>query len=309
MTQGRLISSGHIQQELRTIAAAATERVLVVSAYIKVEPLKWLLAQMQGANLTVVCRWRPADLISKASDLGAFEVVEQYGGNFKIHADVHAKAYACDDKLIVGSHNLTGNGFGFNRRSNLELATIVNIDHHAESMLAEYQDGSTLVTRQLYQKMRDALEHMPSNHIHEDLTWPDSIEKLLKNSNIGLYSFMDFPCVDPADFVSSMGSEQDLRATCSALGCDEVPTEMSVALAQFRKSVAYNWVVSIMERGEEARFGALTDKLHDRFIRDPRPFRSDIKLTISCLLKWLELMPEFSVATPGRRSQVLTRVF
>ena len=309
MRQGGLIDSSHIQSELSAIVTAATHRVIVVSAYIKVEPLKWLLAQIQGVNLTVVCRWRPCDLISKASDLSVFEVVEQYGGDFRVHPEIHAKVYAGDDKLIVGSHNLTASGFGFTRRSNLELSTMMHIDHHSEKILEEYQDGSTLVTRQLYQEMRDALEHMPSNHIHEDLTWPNSIERLLKNSNVRLYSFMDFPCVDPDDFVSSMGSEQDLRATCSALGCDEVPTEMSVALAQFRKSAAYDWVVSIIERGEAASFGALTAKLHAHFIRDPRPFRSDIKLTISCLLKWLELMPEFSVAIPGRRSKVLTRVF
>ena len=48
-------------------------------------------------------------------------MVVERGGSFKLHARLHAKYYRFDDRVLVGSANMTASGLGYRHRGNLEI--------------------------------------------------------------------------------------------------------------------------------------------------------------------------------------------
>ena len=305
----RLIDSADLQNELQRHAYIANRRALIVSAFIKAPALSWLLSCLEVPDVTVICRWRPDDLLSGASDLEVFDLISNYGGEFRVNNNLHAKAYALDENIIVGSPNLTSKGLGLDDNLNHELSISYKVREQDELVLQKYLRDSTLVNRDIYDDMVTWLQDKPKiTPPSVKLTWPASVLPSCKDPTQYIFTFIDFPCLNPEAYISLNGSAQQLNDTTVALGSVEQIRDFDEALTLFKKSSAYKWVCSIMGRGQEMRFGELTAKLHDQFSRDPRPYRPDIKQTVRCLCTWLNSLPEFTVAIPSARSVVVTRL-
>ena len=99
----------------------ATEAV-IVAPYIKVGPLTTVLDQLgTGASVECFTRWIPVDIQVGASDLDCRTAVIDRGGAFRLHNRLHAKYYRFDDRVLVGSANMTASGLGYPRHGNLEI--------------------------------------------------------------------------------------------------------------------------------------------------------------------------------------------
>ena len=107
----------------RIISGAAGCRALTIaSPYIKADALdRWLEDVPADAKLTCVTRWKPQDVALGASDLRCRDIVLERGGQFLIHPTLHAKYYRFDDRILVGSANLTMSGMGWGKHANLEI--------------------------------------------------------------------------------------------------------------------------------------------------------------------------------------------
>ena len=99
----------------------ATEAV-IVAPYIKVGPLTTVLDQLRmGASVECFTRWTPLDIHMGVSDLECRTVVVDRGGAFRLHNRLHAKYYRFDDRVLIGSANMTASGLSYPRHGNLEI--------------------------------------------------------------------------------------------------------------------------------------------------------------------------------------------
>lgn len=101
--------------------AGATEAV-IAAPYIKVGPLTVVMDQFgTGASLDCFTRWTPQDIQSGVSDLECRTTVVERGGSFRLHNRLHAKYYRFDDRVLIGSANMTAAGLSYLRHGNLEI--------------------------------------------------------------------------------------------------------------------------------------------------------------------------------------------
>ena len=101
--------------------AGATEAV-IAAPYIKVGPLVMVMDQLgTGASVDCFTRWTPQDIQKGVSDLDCRTAVVDRGGSFKLHNRLHAKYYRFDDRVLIGSANMTAAGLSYLRHGNLEI--------------------------------------------------------------------------------------------------------------------------------------------------------------------------------------------
>lgn len=106
---------------LRELCYEANE-VVIAAPYIKIDALQRVLSLLPtSAAITCVTRWSPDDIRAGASDVGCRPLVVQRDGAFRLHPSLHAKYYRCDDKVLVGSANLTARGMRYSGTGNLEI--------------------------------------------------------------------------------------------------------------------------------------------------------------------------------------------
>jgi hypothetical protein len=70
-----------------------------------------------------VTRWKADEVLAGVSDLEVLDELMKRGerGQLRLRADLHAKYYRFDDRVLVGSANLTARAFGWALSSNLEI--------------------------------------------------------------------------------------------------------------------------------------------------------------------------------------------
>ena len=106
---------------LLQLCRSATQ-VLLAAPYMKVNALAKVLGQLpRQAQVTCVTRWNPLDICTGASDVGCRTLVKDFGGYFRLHPTLHAKYFRLDDRVLVGSANLTDSAMGWTRLPNLEI--------------------------------------------------------------------------------------------------------------------------------------------------------------------------------------------
>ena len=119
-----------------------TEAV-IAAPYIKEPSLRRLLEYLpQLARLICVTRWQAGDIAAGVSDTAVRNLVQSYGGAFRLHSSLHAKYYRFDNEVLVGSANLTDAGLGIGRVHNLEILTRPWDDFDSVTFERELMAGS-----------------------------------------------------------------------------------------------------------------------------------------------------------------------
>lgn len=108
---------------LEELLASGRRRVLLVAPFIKQRVIQRLFESIHPeAAVVVYTRWRPEEVAAGVSDLGVLdEVLNRVGTTLRLCTELHAKYYRSDDRVLVGSANLTAAALGWAPRSNLEL--------------------------------------------------------------------------------------------------------------------------------------------------------------------------------------------
>ena len=118
----------HISR-IRDLFAAASDRILVVSAYVGETAVANLLdASSAVADRALYARWDTDDIASGASDWRVWDVAKDRRVPFFACPRLHAKMYIADGRAVVGSANATAAGLGLAANANLEL--LIEVDAH-----------------------------------------------------------------------------------------------------------------------------------------------------------------------------------
>ena len=148
--------------DIVSLLTKARRDVLIVAPFMRSSPLARLLQSIQeSVNVLIVTRWRPADIVAGASDLGVFDLTEANSIPLLLRHDLHAKLFIADDHCLIGSANVTATALGWRAPSNLELlAPADRSSPKISTFLTELKAGSVPATRGHQVRLRDLVEQL-----------------------------------------------------------------------------------------------------------------------------------------------------
>jgi hypothetical protein len=296
LNEYKLITGAEVRRWLQTAATDASQALYLCSAYVKRNMLEDIFSQLKLRNpnffpkIKVLARWQLHDLLSKASDLDAFEVCRAYGVEFYVKQDFHGKLYVdLPMTMIIGSANLTHKGFGVSKQANDEANVLLPVNDSVIDYLERVLRRSTLVDDILFRKIKQVTETSPSVPL-PDFVWPENIiNRFAKDSPEQMIVDEFFYSSTPAQIsvpISQFSAEAIHDLSLLALSTSEAVDHEKLTRA-FLRSAAYLWLIDRLKKFEgTASFGLLTKELHDTLLDDPRPYRSTVKELLGNLISW-----------------------
>ena len=117
--------------------------IIIVAPYIKADALLRILSDID-ADVSLVCvtRWQVQDIVLGASDIESRTILQEFGGIFRLHPSLHAKYYRADEKVLVGSANLTYSALGWSAAPNMEILCTAGEDFDAVAFERQLLDDS-----------------------------------------------------------------------------------------------------------------------------------------------------------------------
>ena len=287
-----------IVNAVSTELQSATESVQIITAYCKQNAFQILDGSINSCvcNKRLMLRFRLDDIVKGSTDFSVLEYGLQNGWKVYIRFDLHAKTYIVDNKRgIVGSANATGSGLALSKRSNLEMATLTDMDGSDLKKIESLYDDAILVDSVLVEKMKAQIPSTSANIGSIGLTWDSEITKLFspKVSSLFSHELPENDTYEANQYIDFLDIEYD--------------GDIDYLKSQLRWSNAYLWLMGILEdNGGELYFGAITEKLHDALVTDPKPYRRDVKRLLANLLTMIDnlQMPEIIIDRPNYSQRV-----
>jgi hypothetical protein len=129
--------------------------LFLVAPFTNAEAIDTLLKNFsKNEKVTLVTRWRIEDITSGVSDVEVYALLKKYQARMFVNNRLHAKYYRKGNQALVGSANLTNNGFSIGKMGNLELIIKVDVEESGYSKFEfDLLKNSILVDDNLYEKM------------------------------------------------------------------------------------------------------------------------------------------------------------
>ncbi len=315
-----LLGTEAFRSALSNDLRAAVNNVLLVSAYITNLGIDWLINRLESKHIScdIVSRWSLQDLISGASSLETYEKISSRGWCFYIYHDLHAKVYLVDDtSLFIGSANLTGPGLSLALSGNKEIGVRLSPTPDDLRSIRGLLGEAVLITPEIYKEIKEVVESEKQNTtpVKYSLNWPEALQrKLLKEVNrlwVADLLWTSSPRVQEDKGDEGDVNDNRFKHDISLLGMDQY-SDSSIPSGEirhfFRLSKAWEWLHAQLNNSidKELYFGALTKKLHDALLDDPKPYRTDVKTLVNNLIGWIQYieLPEVSIDKPNHSTRL-----
>lgn len=276
-----ILISNEICSAVKAELEAAQHSVQVISAYCKNDAISAIDGFINPGihDKKIMLRFRMDDILKGSSDLSVARFCLDRGWKIFVRFDLHAKTYIVDNKRgIVTSANATNSGLGLGKHFNLEMGTLVAIEQDDLKKIDRLYKDAVVLDEKLLKEMDKqvkAAEAGPSGDFlsHE---WSKEITDKFTPEITTLFSY-EIP-----------GEQVDANSYIDFLDEDFHGDRSSLKNA-FRWSNVYLWLLATLRKNNNCLyFGALTEKLHDALISDPKPYRKEVKTHLSNLLKLIE---------------------
>ena len=254
----------------------AEKSVQIISAYCKkktFEKLNSVIAKdVQKKKLLI--RFRLDDVLKGSTDFEVLNYGIENGWDVFVRFDLHAKTYIIDNKRgLVGSANATNSGLNIGKVGNMEIATFVDIEPEDLEKINGLFNDAIHVDENILSIMKRQYESIEPAEKQKSHSWNDEITKQFNPCISTLFSYEL-----PEDFELIEG---EYFSFLDYVYSGDINTFKEV----FRWSNSYLWLLNQLKNNNgEMYFGALTDKLHDALITDPKPYRRDVKQMLANLL-------------------------
>lgn len=293
MSCRNLLDEQDLQLEIASSLKDCTESIIILSAFIKHNAFEWLKQQLSNTdiNVVVVARWRLDDLVAKVSDLSVYKQCQELGWAFKVDERLHSKLFLIDSSIaFIGSSNLTGAGLGLTQKSNFELSTKIEVTDVDINKIRKYVGSCKTMTDDLYDQIKVVIDSINPNK-SLPYKWPSSIKNLLEQE-------VDYLWVDELLFTSpSSNNDDDIKHDLDLLELDRLDAEIDLLREQFSELRVVKWLKGqlLKEESKSLRFGAISSRLHDSLLNNPKPYRKEVKDFQVNLFNWLKYLefPEF----------------
>jgi len=302
-----LLETTEFSKTLNEDISLAKTRILIASAFIKINALQRLLSQSEAKDVEVIVRWRKHDLIAGASDLEVYRFCKKKGWKLGVCQNLHGKIYCIDDKNIyLGSANLTQRGLDFCRAPNLEFGTKIKAEAADFSKINSFlsQEVSWL-NDEKFQIMEEEINNCSrGQQPFQSIGWSEKVNKFLLTEVRYLWvRDLTFSC--PEELMSLNLNNETIIHDFELLNLDiDNLTELTLA-KNFKSSRCYMWIRQLLVKNEELSFGSITYSLHNSLLDDPLPYRKNIKEFVAILFSWMEfLRDDFEVTKHNRTKSV-----
>lgn len=277
-----LIDGEQLKTSLEKDMRQCNEKITFVSAYITQTAIDWLAKNIfSNANVHLVCRLQPSDVINGATQISALMTALEKGWAVSCLHSLHAKIYAIDSQEIyVGSANLTSNGLKIYGKGNLEACSKVPANAENLRFIENIEKSASKLDTRTLRKMEECISKQePSVHLDK---WPDGT--LPQYEGIWVHDLFWF---NPQK-QSPKGNEKfhDLEI----IGIESLDSENIGIQQKVLNSNYVQWLISKLQDQPELElyFGTLTKLLHDELKDDPTPYRKDVKTLVQNLLAYCQ---------------------
>lgn len=277
-----ILMSNEIINAVTNELKAATNSVQIITAYCKEKSFNYLNGCISSnvEDKKLLVRFRLDDIIKGSTDFSILESAIAAGWKVYIRFDLHAKTYIVDNKRgLVGSANVTNSGLSIGRAGNMEMASLIDIEPQDISKIEKLYPDAIFVDENILQNLKEQLKKIQSNtnSSNETHRWDSSITSLFNPHVDTLFSY-------------ELPEEESLLDGRYLSFLDETFSGDKEQIKEsFRWSNAYLWLISLLEENNGCMyFGAISEKLHNSLITDPKPYRKDVKTMLSNLLKMID---------------------
>lgn len=293
-----ILLSNEIMSAVANELQSATESVQIITAYCKENAINQLNSHIANCVIEkrIILRFRLDDIVKGSTDFSVIDYCRNRGWKVYVRFDLHAKTYIVDGKRgFVGSANATNSGLSLIPQGNMEMGTLVDIDEvDMEKIEALYMDA-ILIDDDIYAKMKKQYLNTSVNNVRDTQTWSDEIKELFNPKVLTLFSH-ELP--DKQDFVE--GEYISFLETI-------YNGDIQVIREAFRWSNSYLWLLNGLKENDGCLFfGAITEKLHNALVSDPKPYRKDVKQLLANLLALIDKlgMDEIVIDRPNYSQRV-----
>jgi hypothetical protein len=287
--------------------------ILILVPFAKLAALQQLhWVHVNRIKLKVICRWRPEDLLSGASDVEVFTYLKESGCQLYINPDIHLKLYVFGSNAAFNtSGNLTLRGLGYTGHANIEAGNMVRLTPGDWAKIFRIIDGSRQVDDDLYLRFKAFVDQYPK------VVPPTVLPDLLSSPK--LYTISSLPAtatpIKLADFyfdpsTTTVQPEEVRRAMHDLVLFNVTPNlnraDFNPALGQaFLQTPFVKDFVEFLKIEGTLRFGAVNHWIHQKCEDVPLPYRWEIKDNTRIFYDWLaHFIPEISWDRP-RHSQII----
>ena len=271
---------------------ATKDELIIMSPYIKLEPLKMLLEKVDPAvKIIVVARWRISDLVFGSSDLEIFDYLKSRNHSLYTHHQIHLKIVVKDKKdILLGSANVTGSGLGLFENSNIEAIAIDSLDEKYLPSIYSILKESKLVTSDIVQKLSEEVEKnaiLKENQKKMEADFLRIEKEILINSKTSLLvdDFLFAPSVeDLLVYIRNETHEREVDHDFRILGISDRTATLEQLKQSFLNSNAYSWQLENITGN--VLFGRYSELLHNSLMDDPKPYRKTVKDLVSNMFSW-----------------------
>ena len=154
----------------------AKNEIFIAAPYVKIGIVKKLeFPEELAANTTFVCRWRLEDVLAGATDIGVYPLLRDQGIRVLLHPNLHAKYYRSDNRILMGSANLTSNGLMNDETSSLEALTILLQNSSTVKFESKLIQESVELDDEMYSEYLEILNsHSDLEPVNEmNFYWPN----------------------------------------------------------------------------------------------------------------------------------------
>jgi len=153
----------------------AKSEIFMAAPYVKVGIVEKLeVPEALPVESIFVCRWKLDDVLSGATDVRIYPLLRDQGFRVLLHPNLHAKYYRFDNRVLMGSANLTSNGLMNDEIGSLEALTLLSKNLFTTNFERKIIQESVEVDDELYSEYLAVLDsHTVSEQlIAMDFYWP-----------------------------------------------------------------------------------------------------------------------------------------
>jgi hypothetical protein len=286
---------------------------ILFSPYIQSNALRAINSSLNIK--TIVVAWHKEDLLKGVSDLELYDYCLENGIELYRNPKIHLKVlWDFNDKIILGSANITQRGLGLADNSNLELsASLSGVDDGTKEYLFEILANSTLITEDVINAIKFQLE--------EETTHFSPIKDFeIEDSVIDYFLLSQLPqSFSPKEFLEGVKNPShlsDFERECyfNDLSTYRIKYQsdeqfMSDLNLKFNQHPFIIKFKNFIDKNKSMRYGGVVEWIRKNTTEVPIPRSFELKRdgVVNILYRWItELDSNYEVYRPNY-SEVLRR--
>ena len=288
---------------------AAKKEVIILSAYIKLNGIKWLEDNFTKNKIkcTIIARWDKGDLAQGSSDLECYELCKKNKWNFRILKDLHAKIMIVDQKdLFIGSPNLTGSGMNLVPVSNKEMGVKLEASKIDIKIINNLIEESIIVDDIIYEQLKIWKKKLPKIDKIIYPTFPSIVQRKLTENYNKLWVH-NFPWSNIDELINAKNFDRNIKHDMELFGLDKDQLDLENIRKSIIESKVYKWLINQIknQKNNEIYFGTLSSIIHNSLLDDPKPYRKNVKDLQANLFSFIKKInfDNLEVSVPFSRSE------